>query len=122
MPFTTPERMPPPFAAAVIALKPGEYTRKPVQTQYGWHVIQLIETRDLSPPSYDQVKGRLEQMVQQKKFRKYMDELMASAKVEKLDQPRPRLRRVQRRLRAQPPRQPRLRGGALRGPGPGDDA
>jgi peptidyl-prolyl cis-trans isomerase C len=78
--------MPPPYAAAVIALKPGEYTRKPVQTQFGWHVIQLIETRDLTPPAYEQVKGRLEQVVQQKKFRKYMDELMATAKVEKLDQ------------------------------------
>jgi peptidyl-prolyl cis-trans isomerase C len=33
VPFTTPERMPPPYAAAVIALKPGEYTHKPVQTQ-----------------------------------------------------------------------------------------
>jgi len=86
VPFTTPERMPPPYAAAVIALKPGEYTRKPVQTQFGWHVIQLIETRDLNPPSYDQVKQRLEQVVQQKKFSKYMDELMTQAKVEKLDQ------------------------------------
>jgi peptidyl-prolyl cis-trans isomerase C len=85
VPFTTPERMPPPYAAAVIALKPGEYTRKPVQTQFGWHVIQLIETRDLTPPPYDQVKQRLEQVVQQKKFRKYMDELMTQAKVEKLD-------------------------------------
>jgi peptidyl-prolyl cis-trans isomerase C len=86
VPFTTPERMPPPYAAAVIALKPGEYTRKPVQTQFGWHVIQLIETRDLNPPPYEQVKQRLEQVVQQKKFRKYMDELMTQAKVEKLDQ------------------------------------
>src|SRR5580704_8423143 len=85
VPFTTPERMPPPYAAAVIALKPGEYTHKPVQTQFGWHVIQLVETRDLAPPSFDQVKGRLEQMVQAKKFRAYMDELMHTAKVEKFD-------------------------------------
>ena len=86
VPFTTPERMPPAYAAAVIALKPGEYTHKPVQTQFGWHVIQLIETRDLNPPSYDQVKQRLEQMVQQKKFRAYMDELVHTAKIDKLDQ------------------------------------
>src|SRR5580704_5770351 len=86
VPFTTPERMPPPYAAAVIALKPGEYTHKPVQTQFVWHVIQLIETRDLNPPSYEQVKQRLEQMVQQKKFRAYMDELVHTAKIEKFDQ------------------------------------
>jgi peptidyl-prolyl cis-trans isomerase C len=82
----TAERMPPQFAGAVQALKPGEYTHKPVQTQYGWHVIQLVETRDVQPPPFDQVKQRLEQIVQAKKFRNYMDELMRSAKVEKFDQ------------------------------------
>ncbi|HUA88497.1 MAG TPA: peptidylprolyl isomerase [Steroidobacteraceae bacterium] len=85
IPWTTPDRMPPAYGAAVIALKPGEYTHKPVQTQFGWHVIQLVETRDLAPPPFDQVKGRLEQVVQAKKFRAYMDELMKSAKVQKTD-------------------------------------
>ena len=83
----TPDRMLPEFSGAVMALKPGEYTKKPVQTQYGWHVIQLIDTRDLAAPQFDQVKQRLEQVVQAKKFRSYMDELMRTAKIEKLDQP-----------------------------------
>jgi peptidyl-prolyl cis-trans isomerase C len=86
LPWMTAERMPPQFAGAVQALKPGEYTHKPVQTQYGWHVIQLVETRDVQPPPFDQVKQRLEQIVQAKKFRNYMDELMRSAKIEKFDQ------------------------------------
>ncbi len=86
IPFTTPDRMPPAYAAAVIALKPGEYTHKAVQTQFGWHVIQLVETRDLAPPPFDQVKNRLEQMVQAKKARAYMDDLVKQAKVEKTDQ------------------------------------
>jgi peptidyl-prolyl cis-trans isomerase C len=87
LPWMTAERMPPQFAGAVQALKPGEYTHKPVQTQYGWHVIQLVETRDVQPPPFDQVKQRLEQIVQAKKFRNYMDELMRGAKIEKFDQP-----------------------------------
>src|SRR5262249_37063946 len=33
----TPDKMVKPFSDAVLALKPGEYTHKPVQTQYGWH-------------------------------------------------------------------------------------
>ena len=86
LPWMTPDRMPPEFSGAVLALKPGEYTHKPVKTQYGWHVIQLVETRDLAPPAYEQVKGRLEQVVQAKKFRNYMDELMRGAKIEKFDQ------------------------------------
>lgn len=80
----SPERMMPEFAGAVIAMKPNEYTHNPVHTQYGWHVIQLLDTREVSPPGYDQVKGRLEQIVQAKKFRSYTDDLMKGAKVEKL--------------------------------------
>jgi peptidyl-prolyl cis-trans isomerase C len=84
----TPNRMVPEFSGALIALKPGEYTRKPVQTQYGWHVIQLLETREVQPPPFDQVRQRLEQVVQAKKFRQYTDELMHNAKIERfLDQP-----------------------------------
>jgi peptidyl-prolyl cis-trans isomerase C len=79
----TPDRMVKPFAEAVVGLKPGEYTHKPIQTQYGWHVIQLVETRDLAPPPFDQVKQRLEQVVQAKKFKAYTDDLMNSAKIDK---------------------------------------
>jgi peptidyl-prolyl cis-trans isomerase C len=79
----TPDRMVKPFADAVVSLKPGEYTHKPVQTQYGWHVIQLVETRDLAPPPFDQVKQRLEQVVQSKKFKAYTDDLLRNAKVDK---------------------------------------
>jgi peptidyl-prolyl cis-trans isomerase C len=79
----TPDRMVKPFADAVVALKPGEYTHAPVQTQFGWHVIKLEETRDVAPPAFDQVKSRVEQMVQGKKFKTYVDDLMKTAKVEK---------------------------------------
>jgi len=84
----SPERMVPEFAGAVIAMKPNEYTHNPVHTQYGWHVIQLLDTREVTPPPFEQVKGRLEQIVQAKKFRSYTDDLMKAAKVDKfLDQP-----------------------------------
>ena len=79
----TPDRMVKPFSEAVVSLKPGEYTHKPVQTQYGWHIIKLEETRDLAPPAFDQVKQRLDQVVQAKKFKAYVDELLKTAKVEK---------------------------------------
>ncbi len=79
----TPDKMVKPFSDAVLSLKAGEYTHKPVQTQYGWHVIQLVETRDLQPPPYDNVRQRLEQVVQAKKVKSYTDELMRNAKIEK---------------------------------------
>ncbi|MBV8909298.1 MAG: peptidylprolyl isomerase [Gammaproteobacteria bacterium] len=86
----TPDRMVPEFSGAVMALKPGEYTHKPVQTQFGWHVIQLLDTRQLTPPPFDQVRQRLEQVVQAKKFRLYSDELMHNSKIERfIDQTGP---------------------------------
>jgi peptidyl-prolyl cis-trans isomerase C len=79
----TPDKMVKPFSDAVLGLKPGEYTKKPVQTQYGWHVIELVETRDLQPPNYDNVRQRLEQVVQAKKIKAYTDDLERNAKIEK---------------------------------------
>ncbi len=79
----TPDKMVKPFSEAILSLKPGEYTHKPVQTQYGWHVIELVETRDLQPPPYDNVRQRLEQVVQAKKVKAYTDDLMRNAKIEK---------------------------------------
>jgi peptidyl-prolyl cis-trans isomerase C len=79
----TPDRMVPEFSGAVLALKAGEYTHKPVQTQFGWHIIQLLDTRELTPPPFEQVRQRLEQIVQNKKFRGYSDELMKNAKIQR---------------------------------------
>lgn len=80
--------MPPEIMNALAGLKPGEYAKKPVQTQYGWHILQLVESRPLTPPPFEQAKPRFEQIVEAKKFKSYMDELMRDAKVTKtLDQP-----------------------------------
>ena len=81
----TPDHMVKPFADAVVALKPGDYTTTPVQTQFGWHVIKLEETRPLAPPPFDnpQIKQQLEQMVLRAKFKNYVDGLLKTAQVDK---------------------------------------
>ncbi|MGH8303859.1 MAG: peptidylprolyl isomerase [Steroidobacteraceae bacterium] len=71
-----------PFADAVSNLKVGQYTTEPVKTQYGWHVIELLGTRPVNPPPFDQVKQRLVQVIQAKKFRTYTDGLLKQAKVQ----------------------------------------
>lgn len=83
----TPDRMPKPFADAVTSLKPGDFTHNPVQTQAGWHIVKLEETRDLQPPAYDGVKQRLAQVVLAKRFKSYVDDLLKTAKVEKKLEP-----------------------------------
>ncbi len=64
-------------------MKKGEVTPQPVQTQYGWHVIQLEDTRDATPPPFDQVKPQLTNAVIRKKLQAYVAELKKNAKIEK---------------------------------------
>ena len=79
----TSERMVAPFAEAVKALKPGEYTHMPVKTEFGWHIIKLEETREAAPPPFASVKDRLLEVVEAKKFRAHTDALLKTAKLEK---------------------------------------
>lgn len=79
----TPDTMVKPFADAVIALKPGDVTSEPVQSQFGWHVIKLEDSRASAPPPFEDVKDRVKVLVQRKKLQAYLDELRQGAKIEK---------------------------------------
>jgi peptidyl-prolyl cis-trans isomerase C len=84
--FTT-SRMVPPFANAVKDMKKGDISQ-PVQTQYGWHVIELVDTRDAQPPAFDnpQVQQQLKDVLERKKLQDYVADLKKDAKIErKLD-------------------------------------
>ena len=72
-----------PFADAVKTMQPGQLTEQPVQSQYGWHVIKLEESRATSAPPFDEVKDRVKMIVQRKKLQTHLEELRKTAKVEK---------------------------------------
>jgi len=76
-------RMAKPFGDAVKTLKKGEMTQEPVQTQFGWHVIKLEDTRETAPPPFEQVKQQVNNGVIQKKLQAYVDGLKKTAKIEK---------------------------------------
>ena len=71
-----------PFSDAMVALKPGQITQTPVQTQFGYHVIKLEETRPTKLPALEEVKGQVAESLQQKKLAAYRDELLKKAKIQ----------------------------------------
>lgn len=72
-----------PFADAVQALEKGTYTKTPVQSEFGWHIIKLEDTRPLQVPPFDGVKQQLGRIVAQKKFQAHLDELAQKMKIER---------------------------------------
>jgi peptidyl-prolyl cis-trans isomerase C len=73
-----------PFSDAVAALENGKYTKTPVQTQFGYHVILREESRPQTPPALDAVKDQLTPYLQRQKIEKMLKELRTAAKVEVL--------------------------------------
>jgi peptidyl-prolyl cis-trans isomerase C len=78
----TADQMEPAFAEAITTLKKGEYTKAPVQTSYGWHVIQLDDTRDLQPPALEQVEDQIRASLLGQRIQRYIESLRAKAKIE----------------------------------------
>jgi peptidyl-prolyl cis-trans isomerase C len=71
-----------PFSDAVASMQKGSYSKTPVQTEFGWHIIFLEDTRDVTPPPFDQVKENVRAVVQGKLVKDYLAQLKAKAKVE----------------------------------------
>lgn len=78
----SPAGMVKPFADALTTLKKGDTTPEPVQSQFGWHIIKLVDTRPLQAPAYDKVKDGIERTLQQRKLEKFMLGLKDKAKIE----------------------------------------
>jgi len=75
----------PEFTAAVKSLKKGQYTVKPVKSQFGYHIIMLNDTKkgSVTPmPSFDKMKDQIKQELQMDNTKKFFDDLKAKYKVE----------------------------------------
>ena len=73
-----------PFSDAVAALEDGKYTKTPVQTQFGYHVILREGSRPQTPPPLDAVKEQLAPYLQRQKIETMLKDLRSAAKVEVL--------------------------------------
>ena len=70
------------FSAAVSKLEKGKFTEAPVQTQFGYHVIWLEDTRPIQAPAFDDIKANLTKQVQQQNLQKLLDDLKSKAKID----------------------------------------
>lgn len=79
--WMAPANLVPEFSTAMETLKKGEVTATPVKTQYGWHVIQMLDSRKLQFPSLEQLKGRIANKLMQENIRSYVTELRSKATI-----------------------------------------
>jgi peptidyl-prolyl cis-trans isomerase C len=76
------EQMVTPFSEATAALEKGTYTKEPVQTQFGWHVILLEDSRDSTPPPFDEIKDQLKAAAQGQRIMQYVQQVRSSAQID----------------------------------------
>jgi peptidyl-prolyl cis-trans isomerase C len=76
-----PGSMVPPFSQAVQSMQKGQHSKTPIKTQFGWHVILLEDTRELSPPPFDEVKDKIKAILVNKALQDRISELRAKADI-----------------------------------------
>lgn len=70
-----------PFAEAATKLAKGKVSA-PVQTQFGWHVIKLEDTRERKMETFEEMKPRIDNFLRQKDIQKTIEDLRSKAKIE----------------------------------------
>jgi peptidyl-prolyl cis-trans isomerase C len=64
-------------------MKPGDVSQTPVQTQFGWHVIKVVDRRQSTPPTFEEVQEQLRSQVSEQVIGELVEDLRGKAKVER---------------------------------------
>ena len=83
--FFKKDEMVPEFANAAFAMQAGQTSQEPVHSQFGWHVIQVVERRKASPPTFEQAHDELRQKMIQEGVQKAVAKARASATIERFN-------------------------------------
>jgi parvulin-like peptidyl-prolyl isomerase len=87
--YFTKDKMVPSFGAAAFSLKKGEITKKPVKTQFGWHIIYLEDKKPSKVIPFEKLKDKIIQTLKQQKFKmkieKDLKAMRKKANIEILD-------------------------------------
>ena len=80
--WAVPSSFPKAFSDGFVALQKGGVSETPVQTENGFHVIKLDDTRAMKLPTLDEVKPQISEALQQKKLQAYQEDMIKKAKVQ----------------------------------------
>jgi peptidyl-prolyl cis-trans isomerase C len=86
--YFTKDQMVPEFSDVAFKLEKGQIS-DPVHTQFGWHIIKVEDKRTKPTPTFDQVRGQIENFVTHKAQAELVENLRKTATIERLDQPAP---------------------------------
>jgi peptidyl-prolyl cis-trans isomerase C len=78
----SPNAMVGPFGDAVQQLEVGKHSSEPVQTQFGWHVILVEDTRDQQPPGIESMRRELENIARRQQVEDYIESLHQAATID----------------------------------------
>ncbi|WP_455480913.1 peptidylprolyl isomerase [Bartonella sp. B12(2025)] len=70
-----------PFEDAAFGLKVGEYTKKPVESPFGWHIIKVEDRRVKQPPAFDDIKEMLRTQLIKERYQKLIVDLRSKVDV-----------------------------------------
>jgi len=77
-----PGQMVPAFETAAFALEVGAYTKEPVETQFGFHVIKVEDKRTQQPPAFDQVKDQVRSLLFRERYFEAVKGLREAANID----------------------------------------
>src|SRR5262245_29137343 len=78
-------QMVPEFSDAAFKLEKGQYTKAPVKSQFGWHIIIVDDKRDKQPPSFEEARSTIEQIMSNELVTNYVSELRKAASVQRFN-------------------------------------
>ena len=78
-------QMVPQFETAAFALEKGAYTKEPVQTQFGFHVIKVEDSRETTPPTFEESVDEIRNDMAQAAAAQYIEGLRGAAKIERFN-------------------------------------
>ena len=83
--YFTAQMMVPEFSEAAFSMEKGSYSKEPVKTEFGYHVILVEDIRDTKPLSYEMIESQVKANLAQQAVGKVLENLTSSAQIEKFD-------------------------------------